>query len=310
MTSGPHQSHARPWSSVTRFATTSGPVWFKAGAAGTRQEPGLLALLADRVPTLVPEPLAVDTERGWSLTRDGGPILRQVLAPAQSWDAWEGVLRRYADAQTRLADDRDDVLATGVREVSAATVPRQARALLDDLGARPVAEGGLTPAEAARLAAVLPLLDSWCAELAASPVPDSVQHDDVHSANVCWTGSVATARIIDWGDAVWGFPLTTMLGTMNSVAFHAGLYADGQPVLAPEVLRVRDAYLEPFTALAPRADLVRQVRLARRTGCVGKAMAYRAALDGEPLSADAGLGFPAPAWLLALLDDAPGPTRR
>jgi hypothetical protein len=223
-------------------------VWFKAGAAGTRQEPGLLVLLADRVPALVPELLAVDTERGWSLTHDGGPILRQVLAPAESWEAWEGVLRRYADAQTRLADDRDDVLATGVREGSAATVPRQARALLEDLAARPVAEGGLTAAEAARLAAVLPRLDSWCAELAASPVPDSVQHDDLHSANVCWTGSVATARIIDWGDAVWGFPLTTMLGTMNSVAFHAGLYADGQPVLAPEVLRVRDAYLEPFTA--------------------------------------------------------------
>ena len=32
----------------------------------------------------------------------------------------------------------------------------------------------------------IPAYDAWCAELDASPVPDSLQHDDLHSANVCW----------------------------------------------------------------------------------------------------------------------------
>ena len=96
-----------------------------------------------------------------------------------------------------------------------------------------------------------------------------------------------------------------MLGTMNSVAFHASLYANGQPVLA-EVLRVRDAYLEPFKGPWPRAPTSSvRVRLARRTGCVGKAMAYRAALAGEPVSRRTpASGFPVQGgWLLALLED-------
>jgi hypothetical protein len=94
-----------------------------------------------------------------------------------------------------------------------------------------------------------------------------------------------------------------MLATLNSIAFHAGTYVDGRPAPTPELLRVRDAYLEPFTRYAARADLVRCVDLARRTGCVGKALAYRAALAGEPLSTHAEREFPVRDWFLGLLED-------
>ena len=145
------------------------------------------------------------------------------------------------------------------------------------------------------------MVRDWCAELSAVGVPDSVHHDDLHSGNVCWGGSVASARIIDWGDTTWGSPLGTMLGTLNSIAWHAGLFGDDGRVDAPEVVRVRDAYLEPFTAYVERATLVRGVQLARRTGCVGKALSYRAALTGAPLSAHQEMEFPVRAWLLELL---------
>jgi phosphotransferase family enzyme len=212
------------------------------------------------------------------------------------------VVQRYAEAQLELAGARDDVLACGVAEVSAKTVPAQARALLEELAGLPVAEGGLDHRQEGRLTAVLPELDAWCAELAASAVPDSVQHDDLHSGNVCWGGSVASARVIDWGDATWGFPLTTMLATMNSLAFHAGLYVEDRPVLSPEVLRVRDAYLEVFTAYASPTDLVRLTDLSRRTGCVGKALSYRSALRDATPAERAELEFPEREWLLGLLD--------
>ena len=296
------QPHLRPWSSAIRLGTTAGPVWFKVNGAGTHHEPALLALLADRVPALAPDVLAVDRTRGWSLCRDAGPVLRQVLPAARSWDAWEAVAARYGAAQLALAGDRRGLLAAGVTEVSPRTVPGLARSLLDELAALPVEAGGLDTAQTARLTGVLPTLDDWCAELAASPVPDSLQHDDLHSGNVCWTGSGERARVIDWGDATWGCPLGSMLTTMNSVAFHAGLYVEGRPVDHPAVLRVRDAYLEPFTGLAGHDELVRDVDLARRTGCVGKALSYRAALRDAPVEAQAALGFPVRDWLLGLLD--------
>ena len=102
-----------------------------------------------------------------------------------------------------------------------------------------------------------------------------------------------TARIIDWGDTSVGCPLATMLCTMNSIAFHSGREVDD-----PLVLRVRDAYLEPFTAFAPRSELVEHVTLARRTGAVTRAMSYQHAFDGEPRSAQAELDWPVRGWLL------------
>jgi hypothetical protein len=235
------QTHARPWSSALRFETTDGRVWFKVNGPGTVHEASLVRLIDERVPGLVPEVLAVDLTRGWSVSRDGGPMLRETAPPERLWSAWEGIVARYAEAQLRLAGAGPAVRAAGVAEVSPATLPTLLEQLTDELAGVPVEQGGLTAAETGRVVAMQSEVRDWCAELAAVGVPDSVQHDDLHSGNVCWGGSVASARIIDWGDTSWGSPLGTMLGTLNSIAWHAGLFGDDGRVDAPEVVRVRDA---------------------------------------------------------------------
>jgi hypothetical protein len=121
--------------------------------------------------------------------------------------------------------------------------------------------------------------------------------DDLHSGNVCWVTAPGHARIIDWGDASWGFPIATMLVTMNSLAWHAKCEVDD-----PRVLRARDAYLEPFTRYAGRRALLRYVELARRTGCVARSLSYRAALTGEPVATHRDYDFPVRAWLLEVLE--------
>jgi hypothetical protein len=289
------QPHARPWSSAIRLGSTAGPVWFKVNGAGTRHEPALLRLLADRVPALVPEVIAVSTDRGWSLTRDAGPMLREALPPSESWRAWESVVREYAAAQLELADARDAVRGAGVAEVSPATLPLLARRLVAELGKLPVGVGGLTFEDTRGLRAMLPRLDGWCAELDASPVPDSLQHDDLHSGNICWSGPAA-ATVIDWGDASWGSPVATLLCTLASLARAANVSTDSAPVL-----RVRDAYLEAFTTLATRAELVHLVDLAVRAGCVTRALSWRAAMRDVPASGHEEWEFPVRSWLLELL---------
>jgi hypothetical protein len=62
------------------------------------------------------------------------------------------------------------------------------RRLLDELAAHPTENGALTREEAFALEGLLPVYNDRCAELAASPVPDSLQHDDLHSNNACWPG--------------------------------------------------------------------------------------------------------------------------
>jgi hypothetical protein len=281
------QPHVRHWSSTIRVMTSAEPLWFKVNGVGTRHEPAVVQQLSARVPELVPEVLAADLGRGWSLSRDAGPVLREVLSPDRSGDAWEAVLVGYAEAQLRLTGAADALLAAGLREVSPATVPVLARELVEDLAAVPLDEGGLSAEDVTGVQRVLPRLDDWCAELAGSGVPDSIQHDDLHSGNVCWDVASGTGRVIDWGDASWGFPLGTMLVTLNTLH-------------GTQARRLRDAYLEAFTGFADRARLVHCVDRARRTGCVAKALAWRAALLDVPLRDQAELGFPVRAWLLEL----------
>ncbi|HJY44831.1 MAG TPA: phosphotransferase [Propionibacteriaceae bacterium] len=299
------QPHARVWSSTIWFETTEGRVWFKVSGSGTAYEPALIALLGELRPGLAPDVIAHDDNRGWSLTRDGGPILRSVVAPDALWPYWERLLPRYAEAQLALAEHRPRLLSTGTPDLGPAQLPVEYRRLLAELTARSTAEGGLSQEHAAVLERLLPAYDSWCAELAASPVPDSLQHDDLHSSNVCWPGNVndlSSVRITDWGDASVGNPLGTMLATLNSIAFHAGVLHADRRMDDPRMLRIQDAYLEPFTSLGSRKELLRWVTLARSTGCVTRAVSWESALLEAPATVVAAEEFPVRGWLLELLE--------
>jgi hypothetical protein len=286
----------RAWSHTTVFGTTLGRVWFKANAQGTAHEPRLHRRLMRLVPDLLPAMLAVDEPRAWSLLADAGPTLRTVASPDAQMATWEQLLPRYAQAQLAVAAHRDDLLSVGVPERSPATLPGQAAALVAELATLAEDRGGLDPDRRTALEARLPAYGRWCADLAASGLPDTIQHDDLHSANVCVDGD--RVRILDWGDAAVGHPFGTMLVTLNSVAHHAGLAPR-----SPLVLRVRDAYLEPFTAYAGRRDLLRLVDRARQAGRVTRALAWRAALAAEPPEAHAEWDFPVRGWLEEILQD-------
>jgi hypothetical protein len=189
---------------------------------------------------------------------------------------------------------------------SPAHLPLEYRRLLGDLAAKSTDQGGLSSQQASALERLLPRYDDWCAELAASPLPDTLQHDDLHSNNVCWPGTPAdasSARIIDWGDSCMGYPLGTMLATLNSIAFHAGmLHNDRGNIEDPRVLGIRDAYLEAFTGLGSHRELVRWVALARSTGCLTRALSWERAVQHAAASVAVEYEFPVRAWLMELLE--------
>jgi hypothetical protein len=295
------QPHARPWSSAIRFETSSGRMWFKVNGPGTAHEAMVSRVLADVVPELVPELLAVDAAQGWSLLRDAGPTVRSVWPPEQLWERWQTLVQRYAEAQRVLAHHERAVLGAGVPDLRPEALPAQLVALTEHLAARPVDQGGLAPEQARSLESLAPEYAAWCEELAAAGIASTVNHDDLHTSNICVPDGrdVAHARVIDWGDTVWSHPFGVLLATMNSIAFHAGA-----EITDPRVLRVRDAYLEVYADHGSPVDRERWVRLARRTGCVGKAMSYVRAFEGEPESAEAAEDWPVRAWLLETLDPA------
>src|SRR5581483_7932507 len=213
----------RPWSFVARVPTASGTVWFKENRAGTIYEAALIEALARWVPGRVLEPLAVDAARGWSLLPDGGPILRSVEGVA-----WEPFFTAYAQLQRDLVPHVPTMLALGVPSFGA---------IEEHLAALPIPPSVVD---------YLPKLRELAAELAQSPVPASLQHDDLHDANI-----FATGQIFDWGDSSVAHPFGTLLISLR-VARHYGRDAEA----------LRDAYLEPWSDLAPRPQLLREAAIA------------------------------------------------
>lgn len=293
---------ALPWSTVWRVPASGGTVWFKANARGMAHEAGLVAALAGWLPEHVLHPLAVDVGRGWLLLPDGGTTLRAAQGDQTDLPHWEQVLVEYAGLQRALEPKVDEMLALGVPDNRPAALPQLREDLLgDDAALQTGRPGGITREQLDRQRAASSAYARLCADLAALGIPATLNHDDLHDANVFLTGSPATPyRVFDWGDATVAHPFATLLVTLRVVSDRCGL-APG----APELLRLRDAYLEPWTGEYAVTELREAVRLALRVGGVGRAACYRRALLEATAAGHEAFGDGVPAWLAELFEPTP-----
>jgi hypothetical protein len=289
------QTRVRAWGTVLRAPTTGGPVWLKAPAPATAFEVPLCSVLARLVPDRVLAPLAADAERGWLLLPDGGPDL-QVQVPADGLvDAMVAVLPQYGQLQRELAPHTGALLAAGVTDMRPATMPArfdQALAAVEDyLG---YAGSGADWSAYRRVAGFRAEFGSWCDRLAGLPGPASLDHNDLHPANVLGSPG-GPVRFYDWGDSVLAHPFATLL---VGLGYFGNVLGAGPG--DPSIVRLRDAYLEVFSDLAPHRELVEAVELACTVGKVARALVWHRALATSGYQ-DAGQFSRAPLeWLLAL----------
>ncbi len=247
------QPHITSWSTVMRIPTDRGDVWFKANTGPLRHEAALVSLLAERRPDVVPPLLASDDALGWMLMADAGTTLRQV-SPEEAWlDGWRDVLPRYASLQVALTGDVDTLLAMGVPDLRLAGLPDRYAQLVEEIGA----EGRFRDA----VPQVVELRD----RLAAYQIPETVQHDDLHDAQVFVRDG--RLRILDWGDACVSHPFFTLSVTLEGL-ISWGLHDVENSV---DVRPLRDLYLRPF-AETYDGDLAAAVEPALRLGWVCRAL--------------------------------------
>ena len=221
--------HERPWSTVLRVPVAGGAAWFKACALVQAFEPRLTALLFARWPDRVAEVLAHDEERAWLLLADAGTPIGKFGNPPE---AWLRLLPHYAELQRGEVAHAGDHLAHGVPDLRVATLP----ARYDDLLRH---ELPLERDEIERLRAFRPRFAVLCAELASHGVPETIQHDDLHMANVYAQGE--RLRVLDWGDSSISHPFASLVETFRFLEEFTKL-APSDPWFA----RLRDAYLEPW----------------------------------------------------------------
>jgi aminoglycoside/choline kinase family phosphotransferase len=253
------QFHSYPWATALRVSTAGGDVWLKACIPELAHEVRVLELLNARRSDAVPTLLAGDRERGWMLLADAGERMRELEPEPGQLDRWEDAVALYAQLQLDAAEDVDAFVEASVPDRRRKVTEQLASVIEDEGVTKPSLEHALGDGDVERLRELLPRLADDEVELDALGLPFSIQHDDLHDANVFVDNG--GYRIIDWGDACVANPLLSLTIALAVVAHRLGVEAD-----ASEVVRVRDAYLEPFTPVVARDELVAAVPTALRVG--------------------------------------------
>jgi hypothetical protein len=204
------------------------------------------------------EVLAHDPERAWLLTADAGAPLDDLGNPPERWLE---LLPRYAELQRdtqqqRGQDDLAGLLELGVPELRWQRLPQH----FDELLSRDLP---LEPAEVAAAGRLGPRLEALVEQFAALPIPDAIDHADLHHRSVF--SRDGRLRILDWGDASISHPFFSLEVTFHWLREINGLAADD-----PWFDRLRDAYLEPWgPGLAPVFET------AQRLGKLARALAWQ-----------------------------------
>jgi len=293
----PEQPHVRTWSTAFRLPLRGGgAAWLKSVGPGSAQEPVLAGALGGWVPDQVLVPVAVEPERRLLLLPDGGRTLR---AGGADRAAWEGMLRAYAVLQCDLVPHAGAMLALDVPD----TRPERMPGLVDDLLADDEAQLVGRPGELAahvrdRLRAERDDVAAACRGLGDGGIPATLQHDDLHDANVFVEDD--RYRFFDWGDALVSHPFLSLLVALR-MAGRALDVPNGDPALR----RLRDAYLEPWSPYGSRAELVEQCSLALRVAPLVRALTWRRILRGVHAGERAEWADSVPGWTAEYLK--PGP---
>jgi hypothetical protein len=245
---------------VLRVPVGDGVAWFKACGVAQAFEPRLSAELFARWPDVVAEVLAHDEERAFLLLDDAGaPTAGRGNPP----EPLLSLLPQYAELQRGEVLHADEHLEDGVPDLRVARVPER----YDDLLRRDLP---LEREEIARLRAFVPRLAELCRELAAHGVAETVQHDDLHLANVYERGG--RFRLLDWGDTSIAHLFASLV-----VPFRFLEEINRLPPTDGWFERLRDAYLEPWGS-----GFGETFALAVRVGAFAHAIAWSRQRDHLP----------------------------
>ncbi len=256
----------RTWalSCLMRVQTKTGTVYFKAVPPFMAQETTATLELSQRYPDLIRAPLAADRDHGWLLMSDFGG---EALQTSPDTNHWEYVLRRWSHIQVEQVEHTQDWLQRGCPDRRL----NRTVALIDPLIAVSTQllsgrQHGLTDPELEGLASLSMKLKLLCANLAEYNIPPTLVHGDL-------PGNIHAHRdqyiIFDWTDVCIAHPFFDMAPIIDAIVEDTTI----EP--KQEVRnRLRDAYLEPWTAYETQDRLVHAFESSTSLGALHQAMSY------------------------------------
>lgn len=293
----------RPWSIVLSVPTNQGRVYFKASAPFLSNEPALTQALYRWRPDCMVQVLAVNLESSWMLMSDEGVILRNFIQSPEDLRHWETLLPLFAEIQIEMADRQQDLLELGIMDRRLSILPAMFDQMLQDYEAmRLDREDGLSLVKHHQLQDFVPRFTEMCEQLNASAIPLSLHHDDFHDGNVYVSDGRYTFS--DWGESCLTHPFFSMVINLRSTADQLNLpdeITESPERFTPQINRLRDLYLEPWTRYESPQALREIFSIAWRVGMINRALTWYHVLlhSDEPVRES--YGYTVPAWLKEFL---------
>jgi hypothetical protein len=293
------QPHIRPWATAMCIPTSCGLLWFKATMPVLAHESAITEALSQWMPGRTPHVLAADTGRNWLLMADGGVTMRSLIRADGDRKHIRKLPAIYAGLQKELAARIPAMLALKAPDCRLSTLPAHYASLLSATDLLCICEvEGLGREEYGRLQDLAPRVEEIARELAAFNIPETLQHDDLHSNNVLVLDGRVT--IFDWGDSSVSHPFFSLVVLLRGAARDLDTAVE-----SAEIQELRDIYLDAWDLPLARADVDRACLLADALGRINRALTWRRVLQGlaephrsEYISAVAG-------WLQEFME-APG----
>jgi hypothetical protein len=206
-------------------------------------------------------------------------------------DSWLRLLPRYAEIQLASRLETPRLLALGVPDRRPERLPERMRDLVRDSQALCLGlPGGLCVRERDALGGLLPDLAACGRELASLPCVAALDHGDLHDSNILVREG--GSFFCDWADASITHPFCSLLVTCRRLVDDFAS-SDGIRRLA----RLRDAYLEPWSQLAPVRSLRPLFGPALWIAHLICALVWQRALHGVHASAREEWQLRVPDWL-------------
>lgn len=250
-------------SCVLRVETDDGPLYFKAAAprlSAPSEARHLISLTTHLPQAPLPRPLIVDDLLGWMIIRDHGTELREV--PVLS--LWELAAQQYAAVQVASVDQAEALVQSGLIDLRG----RRLFAEVPALFRHPHALNALDEDEIDQLRRSSLRLTDRCIWLEEAALPAALVHGDFHAGNTVIHDEHFT--FIDWPHASIGLPFLDLTILLHDAA----RYFD-----ADAVTRLRDAYLDGWSAYGSAGRLRAISSMAQPLGYLHQAIIYNAIAD-------------------------------
>jgi len=256
-----------PWSSITRFLTSSGYVYLKQMPPTLALEPIIMQILHDQLQVNVPVVIGINEELSCFLMKDSGKPLREFLKDNFQPDLLYRAVKKYSRIQLSTRGYVNTFLDLGVPDWRLEKLPNLYGQLIakEDL----LKADGMTTSELNLLHELYPRFLFMCELLSGYKIPATLDHCDFHDNNVLVGNNANDITIIDWGETVITHPFFSLITFLNTAARRYNLKETDKIYV-----KLQSVCFENWGDILPKNDLSEVILLAKKLWSIYSAFGF------------------------------------